>query len=99
MIGSVYALKYDKNYGFIYVDGGEQYFFHRNELRNCTMYQLNEGDVVEFDTKEYNDKIRAANVRKKYQAEPKANMANPGINPMVKMEHFNEDEKRIIKAR
>lgn len=98
MIGSVYALKYDKNYGFIYVDGGEQYFFHRNELRNCTMYQLTEGDVVEFDTKEYNGKIQAANVRKKYQAEPKANMANPGINPMVKMEHFNEDEKQIIKA-
>lgn len=52
MIGSVYALKYDKNYGFIYVDGGKQYFFHKNELKNCTMYQLNEGDVVEFDIKE-----------------------------------------------
>lgn len=100
MIGSVHEITYPggqtRHYGFIYVDGGSQYFFHRNDLTNCTMYQLEEGDVVEFNATINEGRLKAVNVRKVYQTTPQSNVVNPGINPMVTIDHFNNDEQRIV---
>lgn len=101
MKGSVSSLKTNQNghrtYGFIYCDDDQQeYFFHKSELRNCNIHQIEEGDVVEFTTQTSNGKVQAVGIRKKYQSEPKANIANPGINPNVNLKIYNEDEQRII---
>ena len=60
--------------------------------------QLEEGDAVEFNLGiGDNGREQAIEVRKKYQASPETSCANPGINPAVELNHFNQDEQRIIK--
>ena len=52
MLGNIDELKENyngnKTFGFIYANG-DRYFFHKSALRNCTIFQLDEGDAVEFD--------------------------------------------------
>ena len=83
-------------YGFIYVDGGSSYFFHSNDLENCSIRQLSEGDAVEFCPIIQERGLAAKKVRKIYQSESNLNLANPGINPTAQIVHFNSDEKKII---
>lgn len=98
MIG--YILEIRTGYGFISTDDGKEFFFHNKSLTNCNIRQLQEGDRVEFDIGQGDGQRRdpAINVRKMDQAEPIANLANPGINPNVIFDHFNSDERRIIKS-
>lgn len=70
MNGSILEFKHNlhgtRYGGKIYVDGGKEFFFHKNDLSNCTIYQLKEGDVVEFDIGSYEGRTQATNVRMKY---------------------------------
>jgi len=97
MIGYISTIR-DNSYGFISVDHDDkEYFFHKSALTNCTIFQLAEGDVVEFTTgKSHDGRDRATNVRKKYQAAEASSIANPGIHPDVILEHFNGDEASIV---
>lgn len=102
MHGNINRIMQDKygndSYGFIYSDEGEMHFFHKSGLKNCTIYQLEEGDSVQYDLAPGKDGYRdkAVNIRKDYQAAPETAFANPGINPAVRREHYNDDENRII---
>ena len=101
LIGSINIIRKNANgmrYGFIYVDGREgQIYFNQYDLMNCNIRQLEEGDVVEFEIgQSYDGRDKAINVRKKYQTPQDLNVANPGINPSVRLSHFNDDEKAII---
>jgi cold shock CspA family protein len=42
-IGTIIRLLRDKAYGFIKVDGDRDYFFHKAELRDCTLDDLHDG--------------------------------------------------------
>lgn len=97
MRGSIYFIQ-NNSYGFITVDSDpDTVFFHKNDLINCSIRQLEEGDVVEFEMTSGRDgKPAAAKVRKVYQASEKSKVADPGINPNVRLDYFNEDEKKII---
>lgn len=98
MKGSIYEIR-NYSYGFISVEPTmESVFFHKNNLTNCSIRQLEEGDVVEFDVIPGRNGGRAAiNVRKVFQATEKSMVANPGMNPNVRLEQFNNDEKNIIR--
>ena len=101
MIGSVFTIKQNHygspSFGFITGNDGKEYYFNKRSLINCNIYQLEEGDVVEFEiTTDEQNRIQASSVRKKYQAEATASITNPGINPNVNLSVFNDDEKQII---
>jgi len=49
----------DKNFGFIAQEGGEDLFFHANNLEDVDFDQLKEGDTVTFEI-ENTDKGNAA---------------------------------------
>lgn len=99
MKGNIYEIK-NNSYGFISVENTyEQVFFHKNDLTNCTLRQLEEGDDVEFDMVLGRDGRPAANnVRKLFQASEQSKIANPGMHPGVMLDMFNEDERKIIKS-
>ena len=47
--GKIQRLIGDKGFGFIKDEGGQEYFFHRSELRDGTRFEsLQEGQRVEF---------------------------------------------------
>ena len=97
MRGSIYEIR-NFSYGFISVEPTmESVFFHKGNLTNCSIRQLEEGDVVEFDiVPGRNGGHAAINVRKVFQATEKSMVANPGKNPNVRLEQFNNDEIKII---
>lgn len=87
----------ENSYGFIYDDNDVSYFFHKKDLINCNIFQLAEGDVVEFEVGVgTNGKPAASQVRKKYQSTEEQKVAHPGMNPSVLLNGFNDDEKTII---
>ncbi len=89
------------SYGFIYTEEGQSVFFHKSQLRNCSINQIEEGDAVEFIIgRGDNGKNQALNIRKRYQSAGQITVANPGLHPTVKenWNHFNSDEKQIIKS-
>lgn len=106
MNGNILLLKENKygskTYGFITGEDGKEYFFHKSSIINCTIFQLEEGDTVEFvpNIKYNENRNRATNVRKKYSSigDTVTNDVNPGINPNVNLDKFNDDEKNIIIA-
>lgn len=86
-----------KTYGFITNDEGTDYFFHKSDLKNCNIKQLEEGDVVEFEVQTGSDgRNHAISIRKMFQAASEQNVATPGTHPFARLEHFNDDEKKII---
>lgn len=98
MKGSIYDV-INYSYGFITAEPNhETVFFHKNNnLINCNIRQLEPGDVVEFDTiPGRKGGLEAINIRKVYQASEQSKVANPGINPNARLNHFNDDEKKII---
>lgn len=85
------------SYGFITGEDGIDYFFHKNDLINCNLFQLDEYDDVEFSPT-YNQRgDKAANVRKIDQIPQSVRTVNPGINPSIIIsDDFNDDERNII---
>ena len=94
MKGYVKAIK--DSYGFIAGNDGIDYFFHKNDLINCNLFQLDEYDDVEFTPTFAQRGDRASNVRKIDQIPKSVSNANPGINPAVILDDFNEDERKIV---
>ena len=47
MKGNIYYI--DGSFGHINGADGKEYFFRKNDLKNCTIYHLTEGDYVEFE--------------------------------------------------
>lgn len=97
MKGNIYYI--EGNCGRINGEDNAVYFFHKNDLLNCTIYQLSEGDYVEFEVEKQsnfkNDK--AVKIRKKgADISNSKNTVNPGINPKFKFDNFNNDEKEIL---
>ncbi len=54
----------DKNYGFISQEGGNDLFFHANNLEGTEFSQLNEGDAVTFEVEKTEKGNAAVNVKK-----------------------------------
>ncbi len=97
MKGNIYYI--EGSYGYINGDDSAVYFFHKNDLLNCTIYQLNDGDYVEFEVQKQSDfkKDKAIKIRKKgADTSNTQNTVNPGINPKFKFDSYNDDEKEII---
>lgn len=46
--GKIQRLIGEKGFGFIKDDGGQEYFFHRSEVRDGRFESLREGQRVEF---------------------------------------------------
>lgn len=88
----------NNGYGFISVDGmSENVFFHKSELINCNIRQLEEGCAVEFDlVPGRNGKPAASNIRLLGQTSESLKIASVGKHPSVSLDHFNADERQII---
>jgi len=105
MEGNIYRIitnEYGKkNYGFISTrEGKDDIFFHKNNLTNCTIFQLHEGDDVIFDLETETDgRKKAVNVRlqKSFSVHYNPYSVSPGINPDAKLGGFGEEETTIIK--
>lgn len=54
----------DKNFGFISQEGGDDLFFHANNLVDVSFDQLREGDVVTFEVENTPKGNAAVNVKK-----------------------------------
>ena len=54
----------DKNFGFIAQDGGDDLFFHANNLDGVDFDQLREGDMVSFEIEQTDKGNAAVNVKK-----------------------------------
>ena len=99
MQGNIYYI--EKHHGFINGQDSQTYFFYKDDLINCTIYQLFEGDLVEFDIKkEPNERCdRAVRIRKlsSYTIQDE-NTVHAGINRDFNFNGFNQDEVKIIDA-
>ena len=97
MKGNIYYI--EGSYGYINGDDSAVYFFHKKDLLNCTIYQLNDGDYVEFEIQKQSNfkRDKAVKIRKKgADISNTQNTVNPGINPKFKFDNYNDDEKEII---
>ena len=54
----------DKNFGFIAQDGGDDLFFHANNLDGVEFDQLREGDAVTFEVEQTEKGSAAVGVKK-----------------------------------
>ena len=63
MQGSIKKLT-DKNFGFIAQEGGDDLFFHANNLDGVDFDQLREGDMVSFEIEQTDKGNAAVNVKK-----------------------------------
>ena len=88
-----------RSYGFILGEDNQEYFFHKSQLINCSIFRLQEGDSVEFtpvlDKK--SRKKQAENIRQRTTF-TSDQYANPGIHRDVDINSFNQDEEVIVKA-
>lgn len=97
MNGNIYYI--ERSWGVINGDDGKEYFFYKTALTNCTIYQLSEGDRVEFQAiaEPTQSRDRAERVRKKDSVKNvDVSKVNPGINPAFQFTNYNEDEIQII---
>ena len=54
----------DKNFGFIAQEGGDDLFFHANNLEGVSFEELREGDAVTFEVEKTDKGNAAVNVKK-----------------------------------
>ena len=63
MKGTIKRVMYDRNYGFIQVDGEDKdIFFHRSGV-TVEFHDLKEGDAVEFDLEDTDRGQQAINLK------------------------------------
>jgi CspA family cold shock protein len=62
MVGKVKRVYIEKGFGFIRNADGREYFFHKSELMNAKLEELQEGTEVEFDDEESKKGPRALQV-------------------------------------
>lgn len=63
MTGKIRRLAVDKMFGFIEGKGTGDYFFHAEDLREVTYFELTLGQEVEFDFEVTKKGLRARNVK------------------------------------
>ena len=61
--GVIRRLVKDRGFGFIKSDDGQDFFFHRSELRGVTFELLKEGENVEFEKGEGPKGPKAVNIK------------------------------------
>ncbi|TFH18336.1 cold shock domain-containing protein [Candidatus Bathyarchaeota archaeon] len=61
MRGTIKTWHYDEGFGFIAAESRKDIFCHSRDVQNC--YDLDKGDVVEFEIEKTNKGIRAVNVK------------------------------------
>lgn len=61
--GVVRRLVRERGFGFIKSDDGQDFFFHRSELRGVTFELLKEGESVEFESSEGPKGPKAVNIK------------------------------------
>ncbi|WP_196595913.1 cold shock domain-containing protein [Pectinatus frisingensis] len=91
--GIISELYRPRGYGFIRSMNEEKVFFHASNLVNVKYEKLKEGDIVHFETLKNNKGYKAINIKCQFE-----NKTTPGINPAVKLGHFNSSEKDILNA-
>lgn len=98
MNGSVYYIK-PEGYGFITGVDGKDYFFHKSDLSNCNIRQLDEGDFLEFDIEcqPMRNCDKATKIRKISAVIKGEDEVTPGIHPNNDLLrcNFNKDEQNI----
>ena len=62
--GTIVMVKHDKGYGFINGEDGREYFFHKDDMSDKSVYfaHIEVGSRVEFEPKPTPKGFRAANV-------------------------------------
>lgn len=100
-LGNIYEKKNDGNWGYIFGDDGKYYYYSAKDLSNCNKFQIDEGDQVEFRVtrKQEGAKYdRAVEIRRTSVSEKnsKDKVVNPGINPNILLDWFNDEERDII---
>jgi cold shock CspA family protein len=91
--GIIYFLVRNKGYGFIRDTNGDKIFFHANNLINVRFEKLEEGNIVYFEAVQVPKGYEALKVERQLE-----NKTTPGINPNVKLDHFDNLEKSILTA-
>lgn len=91
--GIISKLIHNKGYGFIRGINGDKIFFHANDLSNVRYEKLEEGNTVYFNAIQVPEGYKAIKVERQLE-----NRTTPGINPNVKLDHFDNLEKDILKA-
>jgi len=98
MNGSVYFIK-PEGYGYINGTDGKEYFFHKTELTNCNIRQLDEGDFLEFDVERQPMRRcdKAIKIRKLNSVTKGVDEVTPGMHPSINLlrYNFNKDEQDI----
>ncbi len=70
MNGMVKFFNASKGYGFITMDGGDDIFFHKSNVKETGFRDsLRQGDIVEFEVKNGQQGKRAVNIFRKATAE------------------------------
>lgn len=99
MRGNINEIKFNyygkKTFGYIWGEDNNKYFFHKNDLINCNIFNLEEGDSVEFEPSSNEKGLAAIRVRQTSVSQIETKV-NPGINPSVNLSRFNDEEKNII---
>ena len=62
--GTVKRIVSDRRYGFVEAADVTELFFHRNDLIGIELWELGEGQRVEFDVEEGSKGLSAVRVRK-----------------------------------
>ena len=101
MKGNVAKKIQNRGFGFILGKDRKEYFFHMSALLNCSWDNIEEGDAVTFNNIERSGKLVAYKVEKYYGDYETSDIREKiyaGIHPMVKMDSFSKEEKKIIKT-
>jgi CspA family cold shock protein len=63
MNGTIKKVSFDRGFGFVRGDDGNEYFFHRSELRGGLSFdELREGQRVSFEPRQADRGPRAAEI-------------------------------------
>ena len=102
MQGNVYRKIEERGFGFIVDEDRNEYFFHLSSLKNIRWIDLMEGDSVIFDPIRKNNNLVAINIMKNFGINTNVRkedlLVYPGMHSMIKMGHFLDEEKQIIKT-
>lgn len=98
VIGYIYKVEVERKRGLISVDGDPEFYrFYNDDLQNCNIRTLQEGDTVEFVPYENLSKGKlASNVRLLSQSDADNSIPNAGFGKFVSLDQFNKDEKKIV---
>lgn len=104
MKGNIIRKFENRGYGFILGEDGQDYFLHASKLLYDSWEDIGEGDGVTFEGEKCGERLVAYRVQKYYkELEGEETISGQektyaGIHPMVRLEAFSDEEKRIIRT-